>query len=129
MNGICVSFHFFHIFFVFSVVQQKLAILTFGHFFCLRHLAKGGVKAVFVNGTTGEGVQVRQIKTAPRSRYESSTKFSTLHFQQSLSLSERKELLEAWVHQKDHCPTIMAQVHFIEKSLHLVLYPRFLYKL
>ena len=23
-----------------------------------RHLAKGGVKAVFVNGTTGEGVQV-----------------------------------------------------------------------
>jgi len=50
-----------------------------------RHLAKGGVKAVFVNGTTGEGVQ-------------------------SLSLSERKELLEAWVHQKDHCPTIMAQV-------------------
>jgi len=50
-----------------------------------RHLAKGGVKAVFVNGTTGEGVQ-------------------------SLSLSERKELLEAWVQQKDHCPTIMAQV-------------------
>ena len=114
-------FSFFHIFFVYSVVQQKLAILY--PFFCLRHLAKGGVKAVFVNGTTGEGVQVRQIKTAPRSRYESSTKFSTLHFQQSLSLSERKELLEAWVLQKDHCPTIMAQVHFNEKSLHLVLCP------
>jgi len=50
-----------------------------------RHLAKGGVKAVFVNGTTGEGVQ-------------------------SLSLAERKELLEAWVKQEEHCPTIMAQV-------------------
>ena len=109
--------------YIFRVFCSPTEIGHFISFFCLRHLAKGGVKAVFVNGTTGEGVQVRQIKTAPRSRYESSTKFSTLHFQQSLSLSERKELLEAWVHQKDHCPTIMAQVHFIAKSVHLGLCP------
>lgn len=50
------------------------------------HLSSNGVKAVFVNGTTGEGVL-------------------------SLSIAERKEMLEAWVEKgKEHCPIIMAQV-------------------
>jgi len=51
-----------------------------------KHLGTNGVKAVFVNGTTGEGVL-------------------------SLSIAERKTMLEAWVAEgKDHCPVIMAQV-------------------
>lgn len=50
------------------------------------HLGTNGVKAVFVNGTTGEGVL-------------------------SLSIEERKTMLEAWVAKgKEHCPVIMAQV-------------------
>jgi len=51
-----------------------------------KHLGTNGVKAVFVNGTTGEGVL-------------------------SLSIAERKTMLEAWVKTgKEHCPVIMAQV-------------------
>ena len=37
---------------------------------------------------------------------------------QSLSLAERKELLEAWVEQKEHCPTIMAQVSWSPDQHH-----------
>ena len=58
--------------YIFRVFFSPTEIGHFISFFCLRHLAKGGVKAVFVNGTTGEGVQVRQFKTAPRSSSESS---------------------------------------------------------
>jgi len=51
-----------------------------------KHLGTHGVKAVFVNGTTGEGVL-------------------------SLSIAERKTMLETWVAEgKEHCPVIMAQV-------------------
>ena len=50
------------------------------------HLSGTGVTAVFVNGTTGEGVL-------------------------SLTVDERKQMLEAWMMTgKEHCPTIMAQV-------------------
>merc|ERR1711936_402462 len=52
----------------------------------LLHLSDNGIKAVFVNGTTGEGVL-------------------------SLSIEERKQMLQAWVETgKQHCPIIMAQV-------------------
>jgi len=51
-----------------------------------KHLSDNGIKAVFVNGTTGEGVL-------------------------SLSIEERKQMLQAWVETgKQHCPIIMAQV-------------------
>jgi len=50
------------------------------------HLGRNGVQAVFVNGTTGEGVL-------------------------SLSIAERKTMLESWVTLgREHVPVIMAQV-------------------
>ena len=50
------------------------------------HLGTNGVSAVFLNGTTGEGVL-------------------------SLSIEERKKMLEAWVDTgKEHCRILIAQV-------------------
>ena len=72
INAICVSFHilFYDVFHVLCSKTENDHLISFG---CSRHLAKGGVKAVFVNGTTGEGVQVWQFKTALRSSLDIST--------------------------------------------------------